>query len=489
MAYLTPQQYRERWGNGAGANRFGRAGGLLYPEAPTVTNGEPGEGILWNDPRYLEEYITPGSEGGGGSRAWRLRPETEALFMRNNEGAIDPNGSRWAQVGPAGVYDDRYIVDDPEFGLITDARNLKDTDTWLDDNLFTIVSLALGGFMAPAIAAGNAATGVSGLESAAIRGGYSLGRMGLQGLGSDGSPATGSGKDGSNGMSGIDRGRDLTAGTGSGGGFSDFLGSLGSLFGGGSDLSSFLGMLGLGRNAFGSGLGTAEGALDLGNRASALADPWGSSGRRQQFSDLMTPDYVNRLLSLDPEAIKNDPGYQFMLEQGTNAINVGDAAQGTLRSGNRLYELQDYGQGLANRFAQQRFQNNLNSLGVMGNLAGVNAGSPGAAAEALWQGGRNAANIRNGSLNGLFRGGGAGGNPLQGAGNLLGMIGQGGSALWNWLSGNGGNFDFSSIDFNNIDTSLLPYLNSNTDFNLGDFDIDFGDFSDFGDVDWGGLFG
>ncbi len=251
---------------------------------------------------------------------------------------------------------------------------------------------------------------------------------------------------------------------------------------GGFDLGSLLGMLGLGRNAFGNGLGTAEGALALGDRAADRADPWGSSGRRGQFSDIFTPEYVQNLLRQDPEAIKNDPGYKFQLEQGTNAINVGDAAQGTLHSGNRLYELQDYGQGLATRFSQQRFNNNLSSLGVMGNLAGVNAGSPGAAAEALWQGGRNAANIRNGSLNDLFRGGN------NGTGNLLGMLGNGASGLWNWLTGNGP-ADLSNLSFDGVDSSLLPYLSgaNNADFTLGDYDIDFGDVAD--DFDWGSLFG
>lgn len=238
----------------------------------------------------------------------------------------------------------------------------------------------------------------------------------------------------------------------------------------GLDFGSLLGFLGLGHNAFGNGLGTADGFLALGDRAADRADPWGTSGRRGQFSDVLTPDYVANLLRTDPQAIRDNPAYKFDLEEGTNAINVGSAAQGSLNSGNRLYELQKYGTGLAAKYGQQEFANNLGRLGVMGNLAGVNAGSPGAAAEALWQGGRNAANIRNGSLADLLRGGANGG-----MGNLLGMLGSGVSGLWNWLSGDGGLPD----GFN-----LGDYLNSG-DSEWGDV----GDVSDFSDVDWGSLFG
>jgi hypothetical protein len=47
------------------------------------------------------------------------------------------------------------------------------------------------------------------------------------------------------------------------------------------------------------------------------------------------------------QAFQNNPGYQFQLQQGDNAINAAAAANGTLNSGNQLKALSDYNQGLA----------------------------------------------------------------------------------------------------------------------------------------------
>lgn len=55
------------------------------------------------------------------------------------------------------------------------------------------------------------------------------------------------------------------------------------------------------------------------------------------------------------------PGYQFTLEQGTNAIDQNAAANGTLMSGNTGKALEDYGQGLASTTYQQDYQNALNT--------------------------------------------------------------------------------------------------------------------------------
>ena len=55
------------------------------------------------------------------------------------------------------------------------------------------------------------------------------------------------------------------------------------------------------------------------------------------------------------------PGYQFQLQQGTNAINENAAANGTLMSGNTGKALQQYGQNLGQSAYQQTYQNALNS--------------------------------------------------------------------------------------------------------------------------------
>jgi hypothetical protein len=460
----------------AGRNLWGRAGRQLYVpmggrgDPGTLTDGSMRGNFLWNDPRYFEQFTTPGSEGGGGETDWRLNAGTDARFNRN--------GTRWTQLnttstgGTNEVMDPARVQWDDEFGAMTPWWNIRpDRRAETQDlALFAAVSLGLGGAIAPAIAAGNAASGVPAWASTAMRTAPSLGRMALN---ADGSPATGSGRTGSSSMpNGLDRGT----------GAFDQEGVTPSLYGrgvqpatawdqllgllGGGGLGSMLGVLGIGHQGFGNGIGTANGAMEAGTRASALADPWGTSGRRQQFNDMMTPERVMSMLSQDPSAVRNNPAYQFDLQEGTNAINVGDAAQGTLRSGNRLYELQNYGQGLASRYGQQMFNNNLQSLGVMGNLAGVGASSPTASAEAIWQGSRNAGNIRNGAMGAGFGGGSM--NPLNGAAGLLGLLGRGGSALWNWLTGSG--FD--------------P---TNTDFTLGP-DPDFSGFDYSGDIGLEGAF-
>jgi hypothetical protein len=55
------------------------------------------------------------------------------------------------------------------------------------------------------------------------------------------------------------------------------------------------------------------------------------------------------------------PGYQFQLQQGTQAIDENAAANGTLMTGNTGTALQNYGQNLAQGAYQQTYNNALNS--------------------------------------------------------------------------------------------------------------------------------
>lgn len=210
------------------------------------------------------------------------------------------------------------------------------------------------------------------------------------------------------------------------------------------DFSSFMNMLGLGRSVLGRGVGTSEGATTVGRQAAERADPWGSSGQRQRFSNMLTPDVAQNLMGLNAQGmhtdIRNNPAYQFAMQEGTNAINVGNAAQGSLHSGNRMYELQRYGTGLATQYENQYRQQNLQSLGALGQMAGVNHGSPAEAGRDLISGFTGATNLQNNGLDALF---GNGGNALNRAGNsIFGLIGQGADGLNRWLQslfgGNGG---------------------------------------------------
>lgn len=221
-------------------------------------------------------------------------------------------------------------------------------------------------------------------------------------------------------------------------------------------LQGLLGLLGLGHQGYGNGIGTANGALANGQQAAGLADPWAQY--RTPFAQQLTPDKVNSLLNPDPNAIKNDPAYQFQLQQGIGAINQGDAAQGTLRSGNRGVELAQYGQGLASTYEQQLFNNNMTRLGALGNLAGVNAGSPAASAQMLMGGFNNASDLRNSGLNGLFSGGAN--NPLS---SLLSLFSSGASGVGDFFSNLFGSSGDGSGD-SSFPSSFLGDFSSSTDF-------------------------
>ena len=60
--------------------------------------------------------------------------------------------------------------------------------------------------------------------------------------------------------------------------------------------------------------------------------------------------------------IESDPGYQFQLEQGMNAIQGGAAARGNLLSGRTLKGLLEYGQGLGTQYANQAYSRELGAF-------------------------------------------------------------------------------------------------------------------------------
>jgi hypothetical protein len=78
---------------------------------------------------------------------------------------------------------------------------------------------------------------------------------------------------------------------------------------------------------------------------------------------------------INPATFQASPGYQYALQQGTEAVNNAAATGGGV-GGNALKQLQSTGQGLAN----QNFTNYLNTSnsafqGLLGNLGGlVNTG-------------------------------------------------------------------------------------------------------------------
>ena len=74
------------------------------------------------------------------------------------------------------------------------------------------------------------------------------------------------------------------------------------------------------------------------------------------------------------EALSNDPGYQFRLDQGRKALEASAAHKGTLRSGATLKGLMDYGQGAASQEYQNVYDRKKQSYDVnRANAAGAYA--------------------------------------------------------------------------------------------------------------------
>lgn len=112
---------------------------------------------------------------------------------------------------------------------------------------------------------------------------------------------------------------------------------------GGQALNALSGFYGLG--------GVDTSAVGGGPSASEISGAAGGAGASS------TPDY-NAILS-------NLPGYQFQLQQGSQAVDQNLAAQGLLQSGAAGKELAQYGQGLASNYAQQ-YVGGLQSLAGLG---------------------------------------------------------------------------------------------------------------------------
>jgi len=85
-------------------------------------------------------------------------------------------------------------------------------------------------------------------------------------------------------------------------------------------------------------------------------------GEQQQYAQQLAA------LIADPSSVKNLPGYQFQMQQGTDAVARQMAASGFLGSGNEATALEQYGQGLASSFYGQQ-------TSLLASLAGLTAPS------------------------------------------------------------------------------------------------------------------
>lgn len=164
-------------------------------------------------------------------------------------------------------------------------------------------------------------------------------------------------------------------------------------------LDNLLTLLGAGRNVYDIYRGVSGRDMDLGREIGNIADPFGR--HRGQYQDqlgrtMVNPEETIRLrdqieaLRKNPaEAIRLDPSYQSRLDAGQQALERTLARTGHLGSGNALIEAQRYGQD----FASQEYDKQMRRLtgdydqqiSRLMQLAGVNAGDPRAAADALFR--------------------------------------------------------------------------------------------------------
>jgi hypothetical protein len=117
--------------------------------------------------------------------------------------------------------------------------------------------------------------------------------------------------------------------------------------------------------------GGTGGATSDANKVADAADPYRSQRAQwqQPIVDLMK----------DPSSILKDPAFQASLNLGLENTSRAAGAAGMGLSGNRLADLQKYGQSAGYSAIQTKLKN-------LEDLAGVNSGSPAAAAKAIEQG-------------------------------------------------------------------------------------------------------
>lgn len=111
-------------------------------------------------------------------------------------------------------------------------------------------------------------------------------------------------------------------------------------------------------------------------------DPYlqaGQQGVTSLASMLQPGGELTKQFAFDPSHIQDDPGYQFRLQQGQQAVERSAAAGGSLQGGGTLKAITQYGQGLAstefgNAYdrALKTFQTNrTNTLSSLGALTGI----------------------------------------------------------------------------------------------------------------------
>ena len=180
-------------------------------------------------------------------------------------------------------------------------------------------------------------------------------------------------------------------------------------------------------SSFGGG-NLLSNVLSAGLGSSANADAEEELLRAQQQAAGAIAPFANT--EFKPEDLQNDPGYQFRLQQGEQALARQQAARGNYFSGEAGKAAQEYGQGLAAQEfadANQRYNQNrgfnygvaTDQAGIFGNQGNIKA-----------QSGINQSNLLSGALSGILGGQGINNQGQSLGGRILGYDPQTGQPIY-----------------------------------------------------------
>ncbi len=198
--------------------------------------------------------------------------------------------------------------------------------------------------------------------------------------------------------------------------------------------------------------------------------PWMQAGRTA-LSQLANPDLMKTFSMND---FQQDPGYQFRMDQGMQALERSAAARGGLMGGGTLKALSRFGQDYAsNEFqnAYNRFNNDRDQrFNKLASLAGVGQ----SAANQIGQAGMNYGN--NVAQNQIGLGNAAAANYMAPANRLGNILGQAGGAAAGALIASDERLktdirEVSHEDLKELRDNIKPYIFKyiNDDFGKGDF--------------------
>lgn len=112
------------------------------------------------------------------------------------------------------------------------------------------------------------------------------------------------------------------------------------------------------QGAYGQGLSALQGGYQQGvgsfNQGAGALNQLASMGP-YSAAQAQSGGHLERLMA-DPTAFQADPGYQFRLQQGQDAINASASAMGGRASGRALKELSSFNQNLASQEFNNAFQ-------------------------------------------------------------------------------------------------------------------------------------